>query len=471
MLEMKKVHELFYFVLLSCFVIIVSSCVNSEADVQTSTASNIPDQEIQTVPNPQEALNEFWVRPTDDMPVLYVPGGTFQMGSSENDPDAGTDEFPQHTVTRDSFWIDQTEVTNAQYNLCVDFGVCRKSHYAGNAAYNEDDHPIVGIAWQDAVDYCTWAGGRLPTESEWEYAAKGEDGFIYPWGNVFDGNLVNSCDENCSESWADESIDDGYKENAPAGSFPGGASWVGALDMAGNVWEWTWDWCEAYSSDPQINPGGPDNGSCKIIRCGAWASPPAGIRTTYRIIGSAEIAPGIRHPNIGFRCIVPVSQENGERNEIVLDSIIVPPGNPPIIDGTMSFGEWDNATVESFTDGSELFLIHADGYLYLGIQAETADMIGGNIFINRGDEIVILHSSAALGTAIYQKAEDSWQQIQDFNWRCRETDRSDAAQTAHDAFLQQEGWLAANSRMGNPNELEYQIEMPEKNIRLAVIFL
>jgi Tol biopolymer transport system component/formylglycine-generating enzyme required for sulfatase activity len=251
-------------------------------------------------------LGDSYIRPSDGMTMFFVPAGSFLMGSSKNDPDASSDEYPQHEVKLDSFWIDQTEITNAQYNLCVDLGGCRKSRYANNAAYNRDDYPAVGVAWQDAVDYCTWAGGRLPTEAEWEYAARGEGGFIYPWGNEFDGSLVNFCDMNCEEGWADKTIDDGYEESAPAGSFPGGASWVGALDMAGNVWEWTWDWCESYSSGLQINPNGPENGRCKIIRGGAWASPPSGIRTAYRISGSTEIAPGIRHPNIGFRCLLPI---------------------------------------------------------------------------------------------------------------------------------------------------------------------
>ena len=239
------------------------------------------------------------------MTLVYVPGNTFQMGSRENDPDATPAEFPQHEVKLDSFWIDQTEITNAQYNLCVDSGECTQSRYASNSAYNSENYPVVGISWQDAADFCAWAGGRLPTEAEWEYAAKGPEGYQYPWGNTFDGNNLNYCDKNCTEDWADSNFDDGYRESAPVGSYPGGASWVGALDMAGNVWEWTWDWCASYSSDPQINPTGPENGNCKIIRGGAWASPQSGVRTTYRMI-SSEISPNIKHPNIGFRCVMPV---------------------------------------------------------------------------------------------------------------------------------------------------------------------
>ena len=116
--------------------------------------------------------------------------------------------------------------------------------------------------------------------------------------------------------------------------------------------------------------------------------------------------------------------------------------------------------------------MHAGGYLYLGIRASTPGMIAGNVFINRGDEIAILHASAALGTALYQQGEGGWHQIQDFAWRCRSTGQGDAAQAERDAFLQQEGWVAANSRMGTPEELEYRIEIGDDDLlRLAVNFI
>jgi formylglycine-generating enzyme required for sulfatase activity len=106
-------------------------------------------------------------------------------------------------------------VTNAQYTHCVAEGACRKSRYAQNSKYNGDDFLAVGVSWQDAADYCAWSGGRLPTEAEWEYAARGPKCFIYPWGNEFDGTLLNYCDANCELDWADPAMDDGYEENAP----------------------------------------------------------------------------------------------------------------------------------------------------------------------------------------------------------------------------------------------------------------
>lgn len=245
------------------------------------------------------------IREQDGMTVFFVPASDFNMGGSDLDQHADGNELPTHLVYLDGYWIDETEVTNRQYNICVEAGICAPSKYSGNELYNGEDYPVVGVAWQDALDYCTWAGGRLATEAEWEYAAKGKEGLIYPWGNEYDGNILNACDVNCSESWADPDIDDGYQNSAPVGSYPEGASWVGALDMAGNVWEWVEDWCGEYEEGYLDNPAGPNDGYCKIIRGGAWASPPAGLRTTYRIINTSEINPGIRHPNIGFRCVIP----------------------------------------------------------------------------------------------------------------------------------------------------------------------
>jgi hypothetical protein len=127
--------------------------------------------------------------------------------------------------------------------------------------------------------------------------------------------------------------------------------------------------------------------------------------------------------------------------------------------------------VETFADGSELLLMYDQGYLYLGIRSNTPEMIVGNIFVNEGEEIRILHTSAALGTAAYQRDAESWQQTQAFNWRCRRTDKSDAAQAERDAFLQDEGWVSINSRMGTPNELEYKIQGSGEPIRLAANLL
>jgi len=467
-------------IIVLCLFTALSSCIDvndtpkpASVDMPKDTQVEIEPQETteptKTLSPPDGILGDVWTRLNDKMTMLFVPKGTFRMGNSEDAPNVTSAEMPQHEVFLDSFWIDQIEVTNAQYNLCVDEGICRKAHYVSSSAYNGDDYPVVGIAWDDAVDYCTWVGGRLPTEAEWEYAAKGPDELQYPWGNNFDGKNLNYCDSNCTESWADPNVDDGYRESAPVGNFPAGASWVGALDMAGNVWEWTWDWCAGYSSDPQANPMGPESGNCKIIRGGAFGSPSSGVRTTYRLI-SDEIMPEIRHPNIGFRCVVPSNQDAEGETAVILDPVVVPSGHHPSIDGTLSTGEWDDAVIETFADGSQLLLMQAEDYLYLGIRTHEQQRFAGNVYILRGDKINILHSSAALGTAIYQKTEDGWQQIQDFTWQLRDTSNSESAQAERAEFLLTEGWLAANGNMGTPNELEYQIKIQEQNLRIAVVF-
>jgi formylglycine-generating enzyme required for sulfatase activity len=249
-------------------------------------------------------------RPADGMVMHYVSGGEFDMGSSEAEIAAALaqceaaqvgshcerrdyNEFPVHAVTLEGFWLDRTEVTNAQYALCVEDGACRPSRLAGNATYNGDDYPVAGIPWQDAADYCAWAGARLPTEAEWEYAARGAERRIYPWGNAFDcegGNFENSF----------TGCDDGYAHTAPVGSFLAGASWCGVLDMAGNVWEWVADWYGDYPSAPGANPTGPASGDLKILRGGSWGYDADGVRAAYRY----SVSPDADYLGVGLRCAV-----------------------------------------------------------------------------------------------------------------------------------------------------------------------
>jgi hypothetical protein len=172
---------------------------------------------------------------------------------------------------------------------------------------------------------------------------------------------------------------------------------------------------------------------------------------------------------IGLILVVPLSCTGCRAKKP--DSLFVPQGAPVIVDGTISPGEWDQARVEAFADGSELLLMYGDDHLYLGIRSSTPEMIVGNVFLNRKEEIRILHTSAALGTAIYQRTTDGWQQAQAFDWQCRRTENSAAVQAERDAFFHNEGWVSINSRMGMPNELEYQIKVPDGPLRLAVNYI
>jgi formylglycine-generating enzyme required for sulfatase activity/predicted Ser/Thr protein kinase len=228
--------------------------------------------------------------------MVYVPAGEFIMGSDVG----GEDEKPVHTVYLDAFCIDKTEVTNAQYRKCVKSGVCNAP---SNIIYDYADyaqHPVVDVGWNDADAYCRWAGKRLPTEAEWEKAARGPDGLVYPWGNKFNGTKLNFADKNTSFDWSDLNWDDGYAGTAPVGSYPDGASPYGALDMAGNVWEWVADWYDSgyYAISPENNPKGPASGDTRVYRGGSWRAEKPLVRAAER----ERNPPTSAFANVGFRC-------------------------------------------------------------------------------------------------------------------------------------------------------------------------
>jgi formylglycine-generating enzyme required for sulfatase activity len=204
-------------------------------------------------------------------------------------------------VELDPYWIDSTEVTNAQYRLCVDAGACDPpsddTHYA-DPSYGV--HPAVFVNWYQASDYCEWASARLPNEAELEFASRGPQSLRFPWGNQFDGSRVNYCDANCEYGWADETRDDGYARTSPVGSYPDGASWVGALDLVGNAWEWAQDWYDAayFDYSDTLNPTGPSSGTERVRRGGSWHYSADGVRGTVRFGVGPTNSEGFQ----GFRC-------------------------------------------------------------------------------------------------------------------------------------------------------------------------
>jgi eukaryotic-like serine/threonine-protein kinase len=236
----------------------------------------------------------------DNMVQVHIPAGEFNMGLDGGDDN----EKPMHTVYLDEYWIDRTEVTNAQYALCVAAGNCEKPEDLESQPSslfidkNLADHPVVFVDWNQAKAYCTWAGRRLPTEAEWERAARGTDERIYPWGVDFDGTKVNYCDVNCWASWKDSSNNDGYGTTSPVGTFPDGASPYGALDMAGNAYEWVLDWFSLYTSEYQNNPIGPVSGSEHVLRGGSWGDDILHLRIVLRTDEPSDF----RRDFIGFRC-------------------------------------------------------------------------------------------------------------------------------------------------------------------------
>lgn len=192
-------------------------------------------------------------RPADEMEMVLIPAGEFIMGDDES---AFRSEKPQHLVRLDEYWIDRTEVTNAQYRLCVEADVCAESKAWSEPTLSGDSQPAL-VSWESAGDYCGWVGGRLPTEAEWEKAARGPGGFRWPWGNEFQEMLANLGGE-----------EDGFLHTAPVGSFLDGVSPYGLYDMAGNASEWVSDWFDVdyYAHSPGSNPTGPAGGDQKVTR-------------------------------------------------------------------------------------------------------------------------------------------------------------------------------------------------------------
>jgi formylglycine-generating enzyme required for sulfatase activity len=242
---------------------------------------------------PTPSAGEARLRSADGTTMLFVPGGAFEMGSTEC-----PNERPVHAVTVDSLWIDRTEVSNAQYRQCVEAGVCDEPNCWYDDDFSAPQQPVVCVSWYQAGTYCDWVGARLPTEAEWEYAARGSEGYRYPWGDEFDGTRLNFCDGSCDRAYADETIDNGYAHTAPVDSFPEGASWCGAVNMVGNAWEWTADWFGDYSREVQVNPTGPESGTQRVLRGGAWDSMPFEGRGAVRK-GSR---PAFQFLYLGFRC-------------------------------------------------------------------------------------------------------------------------------------------------------------------------
>ena len=261
----------------------------------TPTTTPIPEASVTSKPD-QTIL-------ADGAALRLVPAGIFVMGAL---PESGlesceassvgctledfSDESPQHDVYLDAFWIYETEVTNAQYRLCVEAGACSLPAFL--EFYDQElfsEHPAVYLSWYQASDYCLWAGGRLPTEAEWEKAARGEDRRFFPWGNDLECGYANV--KGCTQGLT-----------ADVGAYPEGASPSGVMDLAGNAAEWVADWYDPayYEVSPSENPLGPPEGEMKVARGGSWKNPFSGVRSTNRSANFPEVSSS----GVGLRCVV-----------------------------------------------------------------------------------------------------------------------------------------------------------------------
>jgi formylglycine-generating enzyme required for sulfatase activity len=266
--------------------------------VYLQRAASGPDAPIQppspTTTAPQPAVSPPAVSPTQPSgtagtavtsgaEMVAVSAGPFWMGSDDGEDN----EKPRRRVTLDGFSIDKFEVTNALYQKFVKAtGRAAPGHWTASEL-NGPQQPVVGVSWDDAVAYCAWAGKRLPTEAEWEKAARGTDGSKYPWGDKWDASRANSSESRLGAT-------------AKVGSYPSGASPYRAHDMAGNAWEWVADWYdeEYYKKGPDRNPKGPDTGFTRVLRGGSWDLSPVNLRAAYRY----DNPPDYRFNRIGFRC-------------------------------------------------------------------------------------------------------------------------------------------------------------------------
>jgi len=299
-------------------------------------------QSVAQTSTPTPGIGSTLISNVDGMEMLFVPEGTFLMGQNDEGIDKALEIcneyhggcirdwfaiiYPQHEVHLDSYWIDKTEVTNEMYAAFLNnqgnqredgatwlYADAEAVHIEqANGTWQPDsgyaNHPVVEVSWYGAAAYCDWAGRRLPTEAEWEKAAGGTEGQLYPWGNYdITGDLANYCDTNCNDSYdhKDNTENDGYAMTAPVGSYPDGSSPYGALDMAGNVKEWVSDWFDWYEYDedsndnsPVSNPTGPTTGDYRMLRGGSWYDHPSFLRSASR----SMVFPDTSWYYGGFRC-------------------------------------------------------------------------------------------------------------------------------------------------------------------------
>ena len=257
--------------------------------VPTATPTPVPPTPTRT-PVPPTSTPVPTATPTQGAPppsvkaqIIAIPAGDFTMGSNHEV------ERPPHVVSVGAFEIDKLEVSNQEFERFVwETGYVTDAERAGETSWryyakDKPQHPVVKVTWNDAVAFCEWAGKRLPSEAEWEKAARGTDARSYPWGNQWDAARANSREA-------------GKRGTTAVGSFPAGASPYGVLDMAGNVDEWTADWFKAYPGGDFYSPYYGEK--FRVIRGGGWFDDEQSVRTTERSCSGVEAA----NDDVGFRC-------------------------------------------------------------------------------------------------------------------------------------------------------------------------
>ncbi|MGI6394683.1 MAG: formylglycine-generating enzyme family protein [bacterium] len=297
---MKKVLVTLSAALLLLLVLGCGSSKSNGDDGDTANSGDTAD-----TGNTGDTANSGNTGNPDTGAMVSVPAGKFWMGCNEEvDDECYSDEHPYHEVTLSAYKIDKYQVTAGEYQKCVDAGNCNNDnssepHYrdygssCNLGAEDKSNHPMNCVSWYGAKAYCEWAGKRLPTEAEWEKAARGTEGAKYPWGNE---------KASCKHAVMDDGGDGcGLDSTWAVGSKPKGVSPYGCYDMIGNVWEWVNDWYDSdyYETSPSENPKGPESGSSRVLRGGSWFNYGGDIlRASDRYYGN----PGSWTSYDGFRC-------------------------------------------------------------------------------------------------------------------------------------------------------------------------
>jgi formylglycine-generating enzyme required for sulfatase activity len=295
-------------------VVLAASWLAAAALADSDTAPGATNSAAQSAtpttpaPAPQELVMSVPAR-------VRIEAGWFTMGSDDEDiarglrtcvqtfpsegecnPDMFEDERPAHRVHLHAYGVDRTEVSNAEYRRCVNAGSCLPSGLSDtDSRIGLAEHPAVQIRWQEARSYCRWAGGDLPTEAQWEYAARGSSRRVFPWGQFWNDRLANYAPAD-----AREELIDGFRYAAPVDSYPDGKSFFGLRNMAGNVWEYVLDrYGGPYATQQnRVDPEGARTGTDHVIRGGSWRSPAHALRVTFR----AHLPENETRPDVGLRC-------------------------------------------------------------------------------------------------------------------------------------------------------------------------
>lgn len=306
---------------------VLEETVPPSPEVTLEVETEEPEQFTDTPAPTEPSAGELITNPVDGAALTYIPQGCFMMGATKADNEYVLDrESPVHEVCLDGYWVYLTEVTVDQFRAFADatgyLSTAERLGYAtvytqledGDYDWNKTEganwryprgpdhsaapgnHPVDQVTLRDAEAYCDWAGWRVPTEAEWEHAARGPANGLYPWGNALpSGSLLNLCDTNCPGLDEESPHDDGYARAAPVASYS--PNFYGLYDMAGNVWEWVSDWYSEYTSGRQVNPTGPALGTERLTRGGSWGYGEGGARSTYRHRLRDEPI-----ETVGFRC-------------------------------------------------------------------------------------------------------------------------------------------------------------------------